>query len=212
MTNKKRAVASFFCITLATTVYAQEGALDDADPLFRADDVVKVTITAPIGQLMDERPLEEELPGTLSYVDDTGKEISIEIQIRTRGRYRRQPRICRFAPSRLNVKTEQARNTLFHKQDKLKLVTHCRDRAKRYEQGVLKEYLAYRIFSELTDYSFRVRLLRINYVDVDKPKRERVSYGFVIEHRDRLAKRIGRDPLKIPRTSIRQLAPAYTNL
>ncbi|MDX1506810.1 MAG: hypothetical protein R3358_00930 [Woeseiaceae bacterium] len=208
---------------LAASVAAQELPVIDpdrkeADPLFSSHDLLEVTITVPVERLMDERPLEEEFPGTISYVDQSGATVAVDIEIRTRGRYRRQERICPFPPTRIDFKKKQTDGTVFDKQDKLKLVGHCRHGG-RYEQLVLKEYLAYRFFNELTDNSFRVRLLRINWVDSDDPEqlanpKEEGStyYGFFIEHRDRMAKRIGREPLKIPRTSVAELEPEYTNL
>ena len=55
---------------------------------------------------------------------------------------------------------ETARGTLFEGQTMLPLTTHCRD-SSSYEQYVLKEYLAYRIYNLLTDKSLRVRLARV---------------------------------------------------
>ena len=51
--------------------------------------------------------------------------------------------------------------------NKVKLVTHCRG-ANKYDAYVLKEYLAYKIYNELTDYSLRVRLLEIEYVEEEE--------------------------------------------
>ncbi len=69
---------------------------------------------------------------------------------------------CEYPPVRLNLKKSQTKGTLFDKQNKLKLVIHC-DYSEQYEQVVLREYLAYRILSAITDMSFRVRLLHVTY-------------------------------------------------
>ena len=223
MTKNKRALFIFLGLVLTGTGTAQNAPVIDpdrkeADPLFRHHDVIDVTIAVPVERLEDERPLEEEYPGTISYKNQAGEDVSVDVQIRTRGRYRRQERICPFPPTRLNFKNKQTKDTIFEKQDKLKLVGHCRSGG-RYEQLVLKEYLAYRFLNELTDNSFRVRLLRITWVDTDDPKQVAnpaeegmVRYGFVIENRKRLAKRIGRPSLEISRTSVSNLEPEYTNL
>ena len=216
MTNNKRAVVLVFGLFCGTPAFAQQAPPAEpdtraADPLFQSHDTLAVTITVPVERLEKERPLEEQYPGTLSYVDEAGETVSIDLQIRTRGRFRRQERICPFPPTRLNFKKKQTKDTLFDRQDKLKLVGHCRG-INRFEQIVLREYLTYRMLNELTDLSFRVRLLRINWVDVDDPDDELVHYGFVIEHRDRLAKRIGHEPLRIPKTSVAGLEPEHTNV
>jgi hypothetical protein len=194
---------------LAGPVFAQE--TSTADKLFRSHDVLEVTISAAFKTLMKERPLEDEFPGTLSYLDDTGAAVELDIELRTRGRYRHQKRTCAFAPIRLNFSNAKAKGTLFGKQNKLKLVTHCRD-SDRYEQVTLREYLAYRVLNELTPLSFNVRLLRINYVDTENPKSVRVRYGFIIEHRNRLAKRVKLPHVAIKNTSVGALNGSYTNL
>ncbi len=69
-----------------------------AGHLFRSDDVLEVTITAPMKTLMRKRPDDMDLPGRISYVDADGATVEIDIGLRTRGRYRRQMRVCPFAP------------------------------------------------------------------------------------------------------------------
>jgi hypothetical protein len=64
----------------------------------------------------------------------------------------------------------------------------------------------------MTDTSFRVRLLRITYVDSEGKKRDDVSHGFIIEHRDRLAKRLEKNYLEIPGTRPSSLDPEYMNM
>jgi hypothetical protein len=180
--------------------------------VFRSDDVLEVTITAPIRTLMRKRPDDIDLPGKISYLDATGATVEIDVGLRTRGHYRRQMRVCPFAPIRLNFDKSQTKGTLFRKQDKMKLVTHCRNGSSRYKQLVLKEYLVYRIMNHLSDFSFRVRLLRITYVDSDDPRYRLVSYGFLIEHKTRLAKRLGLTNIEVKSTNDAALLGDYTNL
>ena len=151
------------------------------------------------------------MPATLEYNDSSGKAVKFDIQIRTRGNFRRRENVCAFPPMRLNFKTSETKDTLFHKQDKVKLVTHCQSSA-RYEQVTLREYTAYRILNVLTDASFRVRLLRISYVDSDGEERDVISPGFVIEQRDRLAKRLEKNYLDLPNTTIQALNPEYASM
>ena len=80
----------------------------EADPLFSSHDVLQVTITAPFKTLMRKRPTEEDMPGRFSYVDETGTPVELNIGLRTRGKYRRQMRICTFAPIRLNFKKPES--------------------------------------------------------------------------------------------------------
>lgn len=182
---------------------------DDApkDPLFASDDVLEATLTAPFSTITRLRSVEEEYAGAFRI-----GEKDYEVAVRSRGRFRREKDICDFPPIRLNFKKSQTKDTLLHGSDKVKLVTHCKDRSSRYEQTVVREYLAYRILNILTDASYGARLLRITYIDSEGKRDNRVSFGVVIEHRDRLAKRLDRDYLEIDTTDIHSLDPEHTNI
>ncbi len=180
--------------------------------MFRSNDVLEVRIAAPFDTLTRKRSDEEDLDGTLQYTDDAGAPVEVAIGIRTRGISRLDKEVCPFPPLRLDFKKSQVKDSLFHKQDKLKLVTHCHDRSSRYKETPLREYLAYRMLNELTDMSFRVRLMRITYVDTDGRDKDRNRYGFLIEHKKRLAKRHEIEPLILENTSSGALQPKYTNL
>lgn len=184
----------------------------EADPLFQDDSPIEVTITAPMKSLLGHRPDEEYLPGTLSYTDADGSVVEFEIGIRTRGNFRRQPRVCPFPPLRLNLKKSEAKGTLFHKQDKLKLVAHCRDNSERYQQNLLKEYLAYRMLNTLTDISYRVRLARVTYIDSEGKDDDRVRYAFFIEHKNRLSERLGLAEISTGSIGVADLQGPYSDL
>ena len=184
----------------------------DADRLFQDDAVLELTITAPLPALLKRRPNEEYLPGSLSYTAADGSIVNMDIGIRTRGNFRRQKRVCPFPPLRLNIDKSQTKGTVFQKQNKLKLVAHCRDRSERYEQGVIREYLAYRILNTLTDISYRTRLLRVTYIDSENKHDDRVQYGFFIEHKKRLSKRLGLAEIVADKIKTDQLAGAYSDL
>ena len=57
-----------------------------------------------------------------------------------------------------------------------------------------------------------MRLLRITYVDTDKDDREHVELGFLIEHKDQVARRIGLAVNEGSETSIDALDARHTNL
>ena len=183
-----------------------------ADPLFQNLDVVEVRLVAPIAAIMSNRKESEQFDGKLLHIDAAGTSTELDVEIRTRGRFRLQKSVCPFAPLRLNFKKSQTEGSLFAGQDKLKLVTHCKNRSKRYEQALLREYLAYRILNELTDISFRVRLLKITYEDTDVRKPQQTTYGFVVENKDRLAERVALTALDIERTGVSALQPRFMNL
>lgn len=188
-------------VALLTALVAAFSARADTvgQPLFASDSTLQARIAAPLTTLMRERSDTEYLEGTFSYVDATGVERTLSLKLRARGKFRLQRDTCNLPPIRLNFRKKEVAGTEFAGQDKLKLVTHCSQRREVYEQYVLKEYLAYRIFNTLTDNSFRTRLLKIDYVDSDDDGKTWTRYGFVIEDDDLLAERIGAEVAKVPR-------------
>lgn len=180
-------------------------------PLFLSHEVMDVRIEAPLSSLTSDRPEEEYLEGTFTYPQSDGTERTVDLKLRTRGRYRRQKKTCSFPPVRLNFATSQLEGTEFEGQDKLKLVTHCRSTRDQFEQHLLREYLAYRILQTLTERSFGARLMHITYVDTegDDPV---VRYGFVIEDDDDIGERIGLESIESKGLSYSNLEPAHTNL
>ena len=165
-------------------------------PLFAGHSALQVTIEAPLTTLTRDRPEEEYLDGTFTFAGDDGTEWTVDLKIRTRGSYRRMKKHCDFPPVRLNFRKKQVAETVFAGQDKLKLVTHCRNNKAHYEQLVLREFLAYRIFQVITNKSYGVRLLQVNYVDTEGAK-PMTKLAFAIEDDDDVAKRAGMTSLKI---------------
>ena len=201
------AIAALFPLTV--TAVAKD--IKDYDPLFASQELLEVEVEGPFALLARERSDEEELDGKFRYTAADGSPVEFDIAIRARGNWRRNPDICKFPPLRINYKKSQTKDTLFHKQDKLKLVTHCQNNSDRYDQSVISEYLAYRAFNVLTDYSYRVRLLKIKYVYTDR-KTELETYGFLIEHDDRIGKRIDGEPVELERTSVESIKAADLSL
>ena len=91
------------------------------------------------------------------------------------------------------------------------MTVHCGE-SLRHEQSVLREYVAYRVLNTLTPLSFNVRLLRITYVDSEGKRGDLERYAFLLEHKNRLGKRIDRKDLKIESTSVAAIDPSHLNL
>ncbi len=158
-----------------------------ASPLFEDDAVLEISIVGPLSSLIDKKKNREELPFVLRANDD-----EFPIKVRVRGKSRM--RVCDFPPLRVNFSDDTTKQTVFAGQDKLKLVTHCRNGASD-QADVLKEYAAYRIFNLITDVSYKVRLAQITYSDTDQGMQEASvdRYGFFIESSSELAGRFGAD-------------------
>jgi hypothetical protein len=203
---------SYVLLLVATASFAnEEEDFGNVAPLFTDHSIIDVTITAPFKEIMETRSLEDELPATLAYRDATsGEDVTLEIKIRSRGKFRRKKEVCNFTPLRLNFR--QTKGTLFAKSDKMKLVPHCRSGISRYESLVPREYIAYRILNTLTDWSFRVRPLQARYVESTTGKEIASAFAFLIEEDGQLAKRIGMKVDESETTTIPALDSVHTNI
>lgn len=179
------------------------------DPLFQDDAALRVEITAPFSRLINERPKDREFPGSFSFKGPDGAVIELDLQVRARGKFRHTN--CDFPPLFLNLKRSQVGGTLFDQQNKLKMVVHCKDSG-RYQQSVLREYLAYRMLNMMTDRSFQVRLLEVTYVDSEDRRPRMVRSAFLIEHENRLADRLGMQRLNIFPDGVEVIQADHLNL
>lgn len=176
-----------------------------ASPLFEDDAILDVSLTGPLSRVINDTVERREQGFTLS-VDG----VDLDVLVRMRGNSRALK--CSFPPLRLNFSSSHADGSIFAGQKKLKLVTHCK-RPDDYEANVLEEYAAYRIYSLLTDFSFRTRLLRIRYVDSDDPGREPLlRFAFLIESENGLATRLGGELLAVPHLTRNMLDAQYSAL
>jgi len=206
-TRRHRLCGAFVALFVVFPAHSQESGQEPSAselPLFADDALLEVTIEAPLTTLIDERPDEGYLDGIFRFTADDQSERVLGLKLRTRGKYRRDKEHCDFPPIRLNFSTAEVVGTVFAGQDKLKMVTHCRTRNYKYERFVLREYLAYRILNLLTSKSYRVRLMRINYVDTEGGK-PITKLGFVIEDDEHVAARNGMQIVKTGNISLDDL-------
>lgn len=163
----------------------------DASPLFEEPSVLDVTVAGPFGTLIRDAGQKTYLPFSLN----TG-EATLAVELRGRGHSRLK--VCDFPPLRLNFPAPPPVNSIFAGQGKIKMVTHCRPSA-RGGQDLLEEYAAYLMFNAVTELSYRVRLLRVHYVDSDGKLAEKgeTHYAFLIESKEEFAARTGVAPVSL---------------
>ena len=111
-------------------------------------------------------------------------DLTEQIRITTRGQIRRK--VCYMPPLKLNF--HNATSPRLYTLHSLKMVPGCKT-GDYYEQLLLKEYLCYKIYNLITDMSFRVRLLHVNYEDDKGKKKPFMQYAFVIEDIAEMARR-----------------------
>jgi hypothetical protein len=176
-------------------------------PLFADDSTIEIVIEAPLTTL--QRTAETSTdphPARLSLSTASGPQ-TFDVAINARGVTRRTGDICRFPPLRVDFDKDAVGETLFDGQNRLKLVTYCKN-LDSYEQLYVLEYLAYRFYNVVTPLSFRVRPAQITYRDQEGRQNEITRFGFFIEDDDDLAERNGLEVLDTVAINASQLDPA----
>ena len=214
MKEKSEVSLTFKCgvllIIFSALSIAPQEAHAQVDPLFQQNERLDIELTGPFFTINKERDKETKYTGgTLSYFEDE-KRISLDVKYIPRGNNRLSKDTCSYAQLWLDFKKKKVRDTLFEKQNKLKLVVQCKNN-RNYESYLVKEFQAYRIFNILSSTSFRSRLLNMNYVDTNKNTSRRLL-GMIIEEKSRLAKRTGLKTAKIQKINYQELDAQQGNL
>ena len=160
--------------------------------LFASETPISVTITGPFKTLATNRE-KTPRPATL-----TADGVTYPITLTARGNNRRTMSICDFPPLRITFTKPAPAGSLFEHQKHLKLVTHCRH-AENYQQKVLLEYSAYKLYNLMTPLSFQARLANVDYVDESgRPYISRI--GYFLEEASSVAKRNDMSLVHMPDT------------
>lgn len=146
--------------------------------LFENDKPLEISLSFDLSIYFRTKPQEEYLKANITIHLSKTDSISKDIRLKTRGVFRNQ--YCFFPPIELNFKKADFGYTDLNRISKIKLVPQC-SQGKENEDYVLREYLAYKLFNVLTDTSFRVRLVTVNYIDTKKKRKPIRQYGFLIE-------------------------------
>lgn len=163
---------------------------------FDQSETLNLELTFDIKKFMIEKSDSEYLPAKLAYYSADNYKIEKEVRIKARGEFRKNN--CQFPPYWLNIKRSNVINDHLSEANKVKIVTHCKDsRAIDYEDYLIREYLIYKMYNIITDYSFRVRLLNIKYVDTGRNNKTYQKQAFMIEPEKRMAERLEAYPLEM---------------
>ena len=202
---------SGFAVTILLTGYVLIVPLSfaagtgDAKPpkLFSDNSEMQVTLSGPWRRLQKKIKKDALYPVQLSYTGADGQRHTLDAKVAPRGITRRLS-VCKFPPLKIYFDKENTRDTEFRGNKSLKLVTYCHGHSK-YEQYYLKEYLVYRIYNLITEYSFRVKPMIIEYRDSEKGDSSITRFSFLIEDIDAVAKRNELKKLTIAQVPYNQL-------
>ncbi|MEN8121994.1 MAG: hypothetical protein ABFS35_16715 [Bacteroidota bacterium] len=160
--------------------------------LFSEESVLNISIKCDFKEILNDRSEKSNYHDALMEFENE----FYSIKLKTRGIFRRKKDNCAIPPLWVKFKTNEMVGSVFSGYKKIKLVTPCHNIG-AYEQNILKEYLTYKIYNLLTDYSFRVRLVKMSIIDLDNDQKPINRYVFFIEPVDDLCNRVNGNNLEV---------------
>jgi hypothetical protein len=174
--------------------------------LFAAADPLALTVVGDLKAVNRDRDPRstKRYPAELRVAREDGRIDRIPVLLGARGHVRRMRQTCDFVPLRVELPADGLKGTLFEGQDVLKLVVQCSNGGE-FEQYLLREYLAYRLFNLMSPRGFRARLAHVTYVDSASGKSIGDRYGMFLEDDSDVARRMEGRTVDLPRALFRDL-------
>jgi hypothetical protein len=161
------------------------------EDIFKGETVLNLNLYANFDSIIEDASVLRSVsrPARLQANSLTGSSVSFPVYIETRGNFRMKPENCNFPPLKLIFLKKNDGRSIFIKNNSAKLVSQCQLFQNNYEAYLLQEYLIYKIYSYLSEYSFRVRLLKIAYINDGFLFDTLTRYSFALEPPKEMAKR-----------------------
>lgn len=168
----------FFCLLCPLVANGQ---------LFENDEIIQLQFEGELDSLS------KDLTGKAKYFDfelveknAQGESMTMPVRLKTRGNTRRDPKYCTRPPILINFKKNQIPgSSYFAGQDKLKLVTPCRQ-----DQYVIREYIAYKFYQLVTPLSYQVRLASVRFIEKNTQEVAGPFLCFILEDEDKFGDRM----------------------
>jgi hypothetical protein len=180
---------TFFPITLHAQDNVVTSAKQKENPsrgsLFEGDDILHFKLIGKLNDLFNDRGDNGSYHAILlQYMQKDSNLVSIQIKAKTRGHFRRLKANCKMPPLLLEFPKEQNKNSVFKKQNKLKLVVPCQG-----DDYVIKEWLVYKIYNLVSEKSFRAKLVQVDFEDSLKQRKTETHYCILLEDEKKMAER-----------------------
>lgn len=170
-------------------VNAQRKAYDRLD-MFEKEEPLLITLKTDMKDILNKKPNDRYIYSDIK-LSNTDSTMEGKVNIRARGKFRKG--YCSVPPLKFDFDTTTGSLKGLGKID---MTVQCKV-GKDFEQGLFKEYTAYRMYNALTDKSQHVRLVRLTLEDADGKRKPVEIPGFFIEDFDVTSKRNACKEVKI---------------
>jgi len=175
------------------------------DEFFDREEPLHLTLKFDLREFQRTKKEEPYMDAMLYCNISDSCSIPYEVEIRTRGIFRKS--YCYIPPFWMKIEDSFIESRDLEGVKKFKIVTHCMKRD-FYQDYLLKEYLAYKIYNIISPYSLRVRLLRITYIDTGRDNKTIEGWAFAIEPKEILAERMNVTFIENDQLSMKQMNSA----
>ena len=185
------------CLLLGHFVFPQQHnseSFRETTELFKDQEQLSLKLKFSAKNLRENTNDSTYVASMLWYKDANTVWDSMDIKLRARGNFRRDN--CYYVPLRIKLKKSEVKGTPFQGNKKLKLVLPCLE-GRNGNDYVLKEYLAYKLYEDISPYHFKTRLLELEFLEEkgQRIKKHQIK-GFLIEDIDNVAERVNGEQIK----------------
>lgn len=179
------------CVIIASVGFAQDGdginATTNEATLFSSRAILPIKLNYSNKEIKKETNDSTYIQSVLTYQPEEGVWQTLDVELRARGNFRLKN--CYFPPIKIKIKKSLSKGTLFEGEKRLKLVLPCLIQ-KDKNDNIIKEYLAYKFFENVSPYYFKTRLVDIEFEEVkNKKSKIHAIKGFLVEDDKKVAKR-----------------------
>ncbi len=174
-----------FLLVVLVGILPTKGQSSFFDSLPEDGEPLVINMTLDLRKLIRRKAQEEYFKSSFTYQDGDEK-VEWNVKIKARGNIRKT--ICFYPPLMLKFKKDHLREKGLKDINKYKLVVNCKG-SKITATYVQKELLAYKLYNEIGDFSFRVKPLLINFIDPEDASKVTQLNGFIIENEIEMARR-----------------------
>ncbi|MCB0574238.1 MAG: hypothetical protein KDC61_06710 [Saprospiraceae bacterium] len=178
--NYKPLITSLLLLLFTSFVQAQKRTAFD---LLTPSEGATITLELDLTELINSKHTNQYFPGAITTPD--GKMMKVEV--RPRGKFRR--RTCETPPLKLKFSKKDLRAAQLDTFNEVKMVIPCFNDPQG-EELLLREYVAYRMYEQLSPYSVRARLVRVIFRDRHVEQDRAPVYCLMLEHKEQLEARL----------------------
>lgn len=175
-----------FISLLPKQIFAQES-------LFESNEMLDIKMEFSIKDLRKESNDSTFVEEVVWVKNEAGEWVEMPIELRVRGNFRLNN--CYYPPLRMKIKKKNRKGTIFEENKGIKIVFPC-SRSNNSDAYIAKEFMAYQLFEEVSEYVFETRMMRITFINEDKKGNEEFLIGFLLEDDDDVADRFDGEIIK----------------